>query len=547
MNAKSSVTVKVLSFFIIISLLGGLYLTSRYNYLLFHTIAEIFSIIIACGIFMLAWNSRRFMKNNYLLFLGIAYLFIALLDLTHTLAYSGMPIFKGYGANLPTQLWICARYMESLTLIVAPIFLKRSVKATGVLLTYSIAFALILFFVFSNTFPTCFIEGTGLTIFKITSEYVISLILLGAILQVYRNRNEFEKDVLILLLLSISLTIVSELAFTFYISAYGISNLVGHYMKIASFYLIYIALINTGLTRPYDFLFRSLQKSAERHRSILQTAMDGYWLTDNHGGLLEVSDTYCKMCGYSEAELLKMNISDVEASDTKDDITARIRKITEQGDGRFKSRHRRKNGSVFDVEISVQYRDEQGGSFVCFIRDITKQKQDELERESIIKMLEIFNTSTDFNKLMQSLIHFMKDLSGCEAVGIRLRDGEDFPYYETSGFSDGFVKAEMHLCVKDLNGQLVLDEVGNPALECMCGNVICGRFDPSLPFFTEFGSFISNGTSELLANTTEEDRQARTRNRCNAEGYESVFLVPLRTGGKVFGLLQFNDHLEVVS
>jgi hypothetical protein len=25
---------------------------------------------------------------------------------------------------------------------------------------------------------------------------------------------------------------------------------------------------------------------------------------------------------------------------------------------------------------------------------------------------------------------------------------------------------------------------GNPVLECMCGNVLCGRFDPALPFFT---------------------------------------------------------------
>src|SRR3954471_12412065 len=66
------------------------------NYLLFHSLAELFSIIIACGIFILAWNTRAFIRNNYLLFIGIAYLFVAFFDTLHTLAYHGMGVFRGY-------------------------------------------------------------------------------------------------------------------------------------------------------------------------------------------------------------------------------------------------------------------------------------------------------------------------------------------------------------------------------------------------------------------------------------------------------------------
>ena len=182
------------------------------------------------------------------------------------------------------------------------------------------------------------------------------------------------------------------------------------------------------------------------------------------------------------------------------------------------------------------------GSVLLNYHDITGRKQAEDERESTIQMLEIINAKTDLRELMSSLLGFMKKLSGCEALGIRLRDGDDFPYYTTRGFDDDFVEAETHLCVESIEGQLEQDELGNPVLECMCGNIICGRFDPSMPFFTDHGSFISNHTTELLASTTEEDRQARTRNRFNAEGYESVFLVPLRAGGETFGLLQFNDR-----
>ncbi len=54
----------------------GLYLSNRYNYLLFHSIAEIFSIVIACGVFIVAWNTRRFMDNMYFRVIGFAYLFI---------------------------------------------------------------------------------------------------------------------------------------------------------------------------------------------------------------------------------------------------------------------------------------------------------------------------------------------------------------------------------------------------------------------------------------------------------------------------------------
>ncbi len=97
-------------------ILTGIAIGSFYNFLFFHTIAEIFSIVIAFAIFVVSWNTRYFFTNNYLLFLGIGYLFVAILDLTHTLAYKGMNIFHGYGANLPTQLWIGTRYLESISL-----------------------------------------------------------------------------------------------------------------------------------------------------------------------------------------------------------------------------------------------------------------------------------------------------------------------------------------------------------------------------------------------------------------------------------------------
>jgi len=241
-------------------ILLGLYLTSLYSFLLFHTLGELFSISVAFGTFMLAWNSRRFIANNYLLFIGIAYLFIGGVDLIHTLAYKGMNIFTGYGSNLPTQLWIATRYMESISLLIAPFFFTRQLNVQNVILVYGLFTACLLGTIFYwGIFPDCFIEGPGLTPFKKISEYVISLILIAAIVFLARKRNEFDVNVFRLIVVSIVITIASELAFTFYISVYGFSNLVGHFLKIISFYLIYKAIIETGLVKPYSLLFRNLK------------------------------------------------------------------------------------------------------------------------------------------------------------------------------------------------------------------------------------------------------------------------------------------------
>ena len=87
-------------------------------------------------------------------------------------------------------------------------------------------------------------------------------------------------------------------------------------------------------------------------------------------------------------------------------------------------------------------------------------------------------------ELVHSAVNFFSQRSGFEAVGIRLKDGDDYPYFETCGFSEDFVKMENSLCVKDAVGQLICDSNGYQILECMCGNVIFGRFDSSQPFLT---------------------------------------------------------------
>ena len=128
---------------------------------------------------------------------------------------------------------------------------------------------------------------------------------------------------------------------------------------------------------------QALRESEEKHRTILQAAMDGFCLVDMEGRLLEVNDAYCRMSGYSVAELLSMRVPDLEAVEAADNTAAHIQRIMERGLDRFESRHRRKDGSVFDVEVCVQYRPRGGEPLVAFLRDISERKRAEEEREHL--------------------------------------------------------------------------------------------------------------------------------------------------------------------
>jgi signal transduction histidine kinase len=248
------------------ALVLGLYASSHYSYLLFHSLVEVITIALAFALFILTWNARRYLENNYLRVLGYGYGFIALIDLVHTLAYKGMGVFTGFDANLPTQLWIAARYLQASTLIAAILLLGRKLDDRAVFAAFMVATPMLLALVFAGYFPDCFIEGRGLTTFKIYSEYLISLVLLVAGALFYAKRSAFDAQVFFLIGASIVCTIVSELTFTTFISLYGVANMLGHFAKLMAFYLIYRAIFVTGLKRPYELIFRDLKQAGEALR-----------------------------------------------------------------------------------------------------------------------------------------------------------------------------------------------------------------------------------------------------------------------------------------
>ncbi|TXT61774.1 MAG: conserved membrane protein of unknown function [Promethearchaeota archaeon] len=263
---------KQLGFFSIILTL--ILITNLFNYLLFHALSELFSIIIAGGIFLIGWNSRRYMENSFFLFLGISFLFVGLIDLIHTISFKGMGILVNATANLPTQLWISARFLQAISFLVAFFLVNKKIQAKYVISSYSLGLIFIFLLLFMGIFPDCYIEGSGLTLFKIGSEYVIILMFITSIFLLYYLRNNFNPHVSILLFGALISICFSEISFTLYFDVYGIFNLIGHLLKIVGFFFIYLAIVQTGFRNPFDLLFRRLKTQEERIKKERDTLLN---------------------------------------------------------------------------------------------------------------------------------------------------------------------------------------------------------------------------------------------------------------------------------
>ena len=290
---------------------------------------------------------------------------------------------------------------------------------------------------------------------------------------------------------------------------------------------------------------QAFRRSEERYRTLFETLIEGFCvieiLFDADGRpadyrFLETNPAFEAQSGLSNAQgkrILEL-VPEIETHWFK--MLGRVALTGEPA--RFvseaKALHRW-------YEVNACRLGEQDSRKVAIVfNDVTARKHDEEEREIAAEFLRLVNESRGKEDLVRAAVGFLHQKSGCEAVGIRLKADDDYRYCYTEGFPPEFVRLENQLCARDAAGRPIRDSDGNPVLDCMCGNVIDGRFDPSKAFFTSRGSFWTNSTTELLASATQSDRQAR--NRCNSAGYESLALIALGPRENRLGLLQLNDR-----
>jgi len=260
---------------------------SAYNGLLFHTLAESFAIVIAILIFVVAYNTYTFSKTHFLMYLGCGYFWVGLLDFFHTATFSSSTIFSNITPSTTIQFWIAARGLEVFLLISFTFYVHKPVNKALTFWSFGLVFTLLFYLTLNNFLPVLFSPKTGLTATKIVAEYFLILLLLIALWQAWKHKKYFNPSIYKLINLSILLTIAAEVSFTMYLNFSSISVAIGHLFKALSFWIMYIALVESTLKQP----FKSLSLSSDTFNSL----PDAITVVDSNGCIWHANDSARKL------------------------------------------------------------------------------------------------------------------------------------------------------------------------------------------------------------------------------------------------------------
>jgi PAS domain S-box-containing protein len=180
-----------------------------------------------------------------------------------------------------------------------------------------------------------------------------------------------------------------------------------------------------------------------------------------------------------------------------------------------------------------------GSKLIGTVQDVTEIKNSERLQFLSNEILIILNSNIPLKEMIDNVLNIIKKETNFSAVGMRLKNDEDFPYFSQNGFTDDFIYAENSLVIKDEKGILCRDEKGNPLLECTCGLMLSGK-NKEHPVFTKTGSLWTNNSYSFLKLTEEQDPRLHPRNTCIHHGYGSIALIPIVTNEKNIGILQLN-------
>jgi len=278
-----------------------------------------------------------------------------------------------------------------------------------------------------------------------------------------------------------------------------------------------------------------IRTSEAKYRSLFENMVEGFalyeLLYDEQGRpcdwrVLEVNDAYTRNTGIERQRIAGRRVSELFPAAVPEYLPIFAHVVESQKPADFDT-----YSKYVDRHLHVVAYPAGGNFFASIIEDIGVRKQSQLERDVSILFLRMVNASRSCSELLKAAVIFFKEHSGCDAVGVRLKQEDDFPYQETLGFSKEFLEAERSLCACGTAGESCLTA-------CMCGQVISGNKAFSELSLTAHGSFWSNDTAELLQIPSSPHNPIR--GRCVFEGYGSIALLPLHKGSERIGLLQLN-------
>lgn len=387
-----------------------LYFISTFNYLLFHTVIELFTIFVGIGMLVLASNNlTEKSKTNepFYVFLGIMFGGISIIDLLHTLSYKGMAIIPHLTANQATQFWVIARFTESIVILASILFIEK-VKKVNIKTLFVINIVLIAISIVSvhilPIFPDCYIEEQGITLFKKFSEYLIISLLIASLFILWKKKSLFQKDDYSNFRLIIIITILSEFMFTLYVSVYGIPNMLGHLFKFIAFILVYKSILQKLLISPYQKINtelmeanlkikEELNETKSNYKEIVENIEDLIIIIDSKGEILYANHKTKPFFGEDSEACMGFSIFNFIHHDDIEKSTKELEKSIEDESVQnicFENRTINDTFLLWNAKKVINT-DNKNISFFSIAKNITdiKKYQDEIKKEK--EMAEIAN------------------------------------------------------------------------------------------------------------------------------------------------------------
>lgn len=350
------------------------------SYVPLHTVMEVLAISVAAMVFGISWATHRLRPNSRALVLGVSFLGVALLDLSHTLSYAGMPDFVTPSSpEKAINFWLAARLIAAIAFVwvafwpthLATWIARRSQYWTLAIILLVVGVIHYVFLVDPSFIPRTFIEGQGLTPFKIAFEYGLIILYLIAgygFFKRWRKKREASDSILAMAALTMAM---SEFFFTLYANVTDIYNVAGHIYKIIAFAFLYRALFVETIRHPYE----SLEKSEAQYLATLDTLPDLLFEVDKNGVYLSVHAWTEHMLAAPAAELIGRRLDEVlppEAASICLTALEEADKNTISRGHRIKV-HAQEGQQYFDLSIAKKLSlDEDDSTFLILSRNITE-------------------------------------------------------------------------------------------------------------------------------------------------------------------------------
>lgn len=358
---------------------------SQFAYAWFHSLAELFTVVIGVSLYLIAIQTFSFTGNRYLLVVAIGFFWSSVIDIFHTLTYEGMGQASHYPPDTPPLLWMCARSLQVAAFLLAPVLARTSYSKRHIFLSFGAAGTLLTVAVFEDLMPTAWIAGQGLTPFKIAWEWLLMLGYCIAALQLTQDKAGADPVLRRALLLVMALGVGTELCFTWYVTMYGLSNMAGHLLKLMAYWAMLLVISQHMLTRPKDLLDEQARLLG---KIVGQVPGMTYVLERTAGGLYRIP-----FVSPGIADMLELN-----AQDVANDATAALERIAPEHRERLArtlddcAAERSAWNTTWEVLLPQQGRRWHQGSsampekqtdgscvWVAYVHDITDQKRMELE------------------------------------------------------------------------------------------------------------------------------------------------------------------------